>query len=163
MLEFHKNKITLKGAKIGELSVISRRCIFQGKLSRLKVGRETFIGESNLMLHGHVDIGDFTVINDGVKIITASHDIDSKTWSQISKNTTIGDNVWIATDATILPGVIIHSNAIIGAGAVVSKNVGFGEVVVGNPAKLVKKRKNEVFCYSPVRFIAPFEAWIGLD
>ena len=53
----------------------------------------------------------------------------------------IGDNVYIGGCATILPGLKIGNNAIIGAGAVVIKDVSEFDIVVGNPAKSIKKKE----------------------
>lgn len=55
----------------------------------------------------------------------------------------IGDNVWIGRDAIILPGVTISNHAIIGAGAVVTKDVEKFEVVGGNPARNIRYRFNK--------------------
>ncbi|WP_274617023.1 DapH/DapD/GlmU-related protein [Vibrio furnissii] len=51
---------------------------------------------------------------------------------------TIGDNVWIGANATVLPGVFIGNGAVIAAGAVVTKNVAANTVVGGVPAKTLK-------------------------
>ena len=48
---------------------------------------------------------------------------------------TLGDNVWLGGDVTILPGVTIGSNTVIGAGSVVTKDIPSGVVAVGNPCK----------------------------
>ena len=53
----------------------------------------------------------------------------------------IGDNVWIGTRAIIQPGVVIGSHSIIGSGAVVTKSIPEYSVVVGVPARVIKKRK----------------------
>lgn len=55
----------------------------------------------------------------------------------------IGHDVWIGTKATVLPGVKIGTGAVIGAGAVVSKDIGPYEIAVGVPAKPIKKRFSE--------------------
>lgn len=55
-------------------------------------------------------------------------------------DTVIGNDVWIGRGATILPGVTIEDGAVIGACAVVSKDVGTYEVVAGNPARLIRSR-----------------------
>nr|WP_269851768.1 DapH/DapD/GlmU-related protein [Methanosarcina horonobensis] len=54
------------------------------------------------------------------------------------KKISIEDDVWIGTNATILPGVTIGKNSVIGAGAVVNKSIPPNSVVVGIPAKIIK-------------------------
>ena len=51
----------------------------------------------------------------------------------------LGKNVWVGSNAIILPGVMIGDNAIVGAGAVVTKDVEKNTIVGGNPAKLIRK------------------------
>jgi maltose O-acetyltransferase len=58
-----------------------------------------------------------------------------------AKPVIIGNDVWIGRRVIILPGVIIGKGSVIGAGAVVSKNIPAYSVAVGNPAKVVKNRK----------------------
>lgn len=59
------------------------------------------------------------------------------------KPVTIGNDVWIGSNVTILGGVIISDGAVIGAGSVVTKNIPAYSIVVGNPAKSIKKRFND--------------------
>jgi maltose O-acetyltransferase len=56
-----------------------------------------------------------------------------------TKPVAIGDNVWIGTHSLILPGVEIGSNSIVASGSVVTKSVGSGVVVGGNPARIIKE------------------------
>ena len=58
-------------------------------------------------------------------------------------DTVIGNDVWIGQNATILPGVHIGNGAIIGANSVVGSDVDSYTVVVGNPAKVIRKRFNK--------------------
>ena len=53
---------------------------------------------------------------------------------------TIGQGAWICARAYVAPGIHVGSKAVVGACAVVTKDVGFGEIVAGNPAKFIKKR-----------------------
>jgi tetrahydrodipicolinate N-succinyltransferase len=77
-------------------------------------------------------------VGDNVFLCTGSHDIDSADFDLVTKPIAIGCYVWIANGATILPGVSIGDGAVVGAMAVVSRDVPAGGVVVGNPAQIVK-------------------------
>ena len=86
-------------------------------------------------------IGKNVCIGEDVRLITGSHDLASSHFDLITKPIVIGDNVWIATGAVVLPGITIAEGAVIGACAVVTKNVEPWTVVAGNPAKFIKKRE----------------------
>ena len=84
------------------------------------------------------DIGDDVFVAHGVMFVNDKFDSDSiNEWEM--KKTIVEDNVRIGSNATIMP-VTIGDNSIIGAGAVVTKDVPENSVVVGNPAKIIKKR-----------------------
>lgn len=70
-------------------------------------------------------------------------------------DTIIGNDVWIGQNATILPGVHIGDGAIIGANAVVGSNVAPYNIVVGNPAKEIKKRFDEEL----IALLLAFQWW----
>jgi chloramphenicol O-acetyltransferase type B len=59
---------------------------------------------------------------------------------QFKGDTVIGNDVWIGAEALIMPGIKIGDGAVIGARAVVTKNIGAYEIWAGNPARLIKKR-----------------------
>ena len=59
----------------------------------------------------------------------------------VSKPTKIGDRVWIGANVTILKGVIVGNDAVIGAGSVVTKDIPEKAIAVGNPAKVIKYRE----------------------
>ena len=105
-------------------------------------------------------IGRYCSIADGVRIINGNHPLSLKSTSAVFHNPMfglcddwigdelnpldIGNDVWIGANAVILPEVNrIGHGAVIGAGAVVSKDVPDYGVVLGNPARLVKKRFTE--------------------
>lgn len=85
-------------------------------------------------------IGKSTVISHNVHICTASHDIHHKSHRLITKPIVIKDKVWVAVDSFIGPGVTVGQGAVVGARAVVFKDVQNWSVVGGNPAKFIKKR-----------------------
>ena len=103
----------------------------------LRVGARVSI---NAFVHiwalGGVTIGDDTLIASHVAITALTHDPRSELFSASSQTrpVVIGRNVWIGTHAVILPGVTIGDGAIIGAGAVVTRDVAPRAVVVGVPA-----------------------------
>jgi len=146
---------------VGALAIIEGTPI-SGKLSNLVIGDETFIARTvNFALHNKILIGSRVVINNGVQLLTASHDLKDPLWSMYSKPIVIEDYAWIATNAIILPGVKIGRRAVVGAGAVVRSDVQDGMVCVGNPAKEVGVRAASDCKYRPVVFCSAYEAWIG--
>ncbi|WP_026958389.1 MULTISPECIES: sugar O-acetyltransferase [Aliagarivorans] len=88
-----------------------------------------------------VKIGDDVLLAPGVQISTATHPLNARERTEgweYAKAITIGDRVWIGMGAQILPGVTIGDDAVIAAGAVVSRDVPAGMVVGGVPAKVIK-------------------------
>lgn len=88
-----------------------------------------------------IEIGTHVVVSQDVFLCGISHDISSPHFELRYAPIYIGNEVWIAAQATILPGVSIGEGAVVGACAVVTKNVLPWSVVAGNPAKVVKKRE----------------------
>ena len=136
------------------------------------VGDFTYIADSEFESHvtHHYEfngdkliIGKFCQIASGVEFIMngANHQMNAVTtfpfytlegWDQdfpsqkdlpLKGDTVIGNDVWIGQNATILPGVHIGNGAIIGANSVVGSDVDSYTVVVGNPAKVIRKRFNK--------------------
>lgn len=127
--------------------------------------------------HGELIIGKFTSIANGVEFImgAANHPISSFStyifgeystdWLQkqgMTKkdmpdkgDTVIGNDVWIGRKATIMPGVKIGDGAIIGAQAVVTKDVPAYAIVGGNPAKLIRYRFDE----TTIAFLKDLKWW----
>ena len=75
-------------------------------------------------------------------IVTLNHDLNPQArLSATPEPVKIGKNVWIGANCTILPGVTIGDNSVIGAGSVVVKSIAANVVAVGNPAQVVKHLK----------------------
>ena len=89
-----------------------------------------------------VRIGNHVMIGPNVQLYTAAHFLQAEPRNQgweIAKPIVIGDNVWIGGAAILLPGVRVGRNAVVGAGAVVSRDVPPDSVVAGNPARVIRK------------------------
>ncbi len=98
------------------------------------------------VLHCHAAVGDACILNanccvdhesrlgDGVHVMGSA---------AVAGRVTIGDYASIGTNASILPDITIGKGAFVGAGAVVGKDVGENQIVVGNPARLLKTNNHE--------------------
>lgn len=106
----------------------------------IKLGKNVFINSGCCFQdHAGIEIGDGTLIGHQVVIATLNHAQDPVSRADMfPKPVKIGKNVWIGAHATILPGVTIGDNAIIAAGAVVTKDVENNVVAGGVPAKKIK-------------------------
>lgn len=140
-------------AEIGEIKA-------NGDKGNLVIGANSILGIVELALHDQIKIGNNVCINDGVKLLSGSHDINDPFWSLVKRPIIIDDFVWIASNAIILPGVNIGKGAVIGAGAVVSKNVEPFAIMVGNPARPLAKKRNANLRYNPCQFLAGNTAWL---
>jgi maltose O-acetyltransferase len=148
-----------RGAQVGLLSVVNAK--LSGPVRNFSVGEESSIGHALIVTHGYVVIGDRVTINDGVTILTASHDLDDPEWRTFRKPIQIDDYAWIAQGAMILPGVHVGRGAVVGAGAVVGRDVEPYSIVAGNPAQPTSRKRVMELNYSPVAFVAAYEAWLG--
>jgi acetyltransferase-like isoleucine patch superfamily enzyme len=115
--------------KIGEYSHISRNC------------------QIEVYKPGDVELGNYVMIGPYSIITTVTHNFDKfdipiKLQGMSSTRIVIEDNVWIGAHVVILPGVRIHSGSIVGAGAVVTKDVAANSIVGGIPAKVVGWRSD---------------------
>lgn len=118
-----------------------------GRGDEVRIGDRSGIGV-NCRLHGPVTIGRDVMMGPDVVIIATNHGFADVTRPMIEQGhetpdpVEIGDDVWIGTRAVILPGVRVGKGAIIGAGAVVTKNVPDYTIVAGNPARVIGNRRN---------------------
>ena len=109
----------------------------------ITIGHDTYINFGMTVLdEAPVTIGNHVFIGPNVSIFTACHPLDApsrNTGDEWAEPVTIADNVWIGGCVTILPGVTIGHDSVIGAGAVVTKDVATFTVVGGNPAKVIRQ------------------------
>ncbi len=133
--------------KIGKGSAIHMGAIFYDTRN-ISIGEDTIIGE-NAVLDGRASlvIGNHVDIASEVMIYNAQHDIEREDFRAITGSVVIEDYVFIGPRAIILPGVQIKRGAVVGAGAVVTKDVEENSIVGGVPAKEIRKRKLNNFTY----------------
>lgn len=105
------------------------------------IGKNVFINFNCTILGlGGITIEDNVLIGPNVSLLSEGHPIEpDDRHSLIPKPIHIKKNVWIGAGACILQGVTIGENAIVGAGAIVSKDVADNTVVAGIPAKVIRK------------------------
>jgi putative colanic acid biosynthesis acetyltransferase WcaF len=101
----------------------------------------SFGARTHLYNLGGLKIGNHVVISQDVYLCGGTHDYTDPTYPLIRRKITVGDYVWIAAGAFIHPGVTIGEGAVVGARAVVTRDVQPWTVVAGNPARVIKKRE----------------------
>ena len=108
----------------------------------IEIGNDFYANHHLIILDcAKVVFGDHVFLGPNVSFYTAEHPRDYKRRNQgleFARPIVVGNNVWIGGGATILAGVKIGPNAVVGAGAVVTKDVPANTLVVGNPARVIK-------------------------
>ncbi|NEA27577.1 sugar O-acetyltransferase [Actinomadura bangladeshensis] len=110
--------------------------------SYITVGSGTFANYGLTALDvAPITIGNDVQIGPNVQLLTPTHPLDAeqrRAKLEAAQPIVIEDNVWLGGGAIVLPGVTIGTNSVIGAGAVVTKDVPPNVVAVGNPAKVIR-------------------------
>lgn len=116
-----------------------------GDASRLSLAGNNELNNATInLMSGDISIGCETFFGFGVSLLTGTHDTnlrgeDRRTnWPKTGRNITIGDGVWIGSNATIIGPCIIGDDAVVAAGAVVTRDVPPATVVAGIPARFVR-------------------------
>ena len=128
---------------LGRKSVIESYACINNAVGDVIIGDYTRIG-LHCTIIGPVTIGSHVHLAQGITVTALNHnfaDTNKRIDQQgiTTKTVCIGDDVWIGTNAVVLPGVTIGSHVVVAAGAVVTKDVPDNCVVGGVPAKLLKK------------------------
>ncbi len=131
------------GIKIGKGSTLHMGVHFYYPRN-IVIGQDSIIGEgavldgrAKLAIGNHVDIAS------EVMIYNSEHDVQDETFKAINAPITIEDYVFVGPRAIILPGVTLKRGAVVGAGAVVTKDVEEFKIVGGVPAKEIGERQNK--------------------
>lgn len=108
----------------------------------LRVGARAFINFGLVALDvATITIGDDVQIGPNVQLLTPTHPVAAAPrrakW-EAAKPITIGPNVWLGGGVIVLPGISIGENSVVGAGAVVTRDLPADVVAVGNPARIAR-------------------------
>ena len=154
----------MKGVTIDDISkvfldtdvIINEGVMIKGGL---EAGRKTFIGKNTIIngpvkigsscfvnyfceINAETEIGDNVVIGPNVRFLSKTHEIGSKDFRAGNLKhdpIRVERGVWIGGGVIVLGGVTIGGGAVVGAGSVVTKDVPEDSVVVGNPAKIIRR------------------------
>lgn len=110
----------------------------------IHLGKDVFINACcHFQDHGGIHIGDGCQIGHNVVFATLNHGLAPEHRAETtSAPIVLGRKVWVGSNATILQGVTIGDNAVVGAGAVVTKDVPANAIVGGVPARLIRMIEN---------------------
>jgi len=132
--------LRLFGAKIGKRVLIrpTVRITYPWKVS---IGDFSWVGDDVVLYSlGPIYIGSHTVISQKSYICTGSHDLTRLAFDIYYQPVEIGNQVWIAADVFIAPGVKIGDGSVVGARSTVLQNIPAAKICYGNPAEPVKDR-----------------------
>lgn len=138
-----KDIVPFNGFFLGKSSVIEDYAIINNAVGEITIGNSTRIGMGNTII-GPVMIGNNVILAQNVVLSALNHNFEDvlTTINQQGVKTDqiiIEKNVWIGANTSILAGVHIGEHVVVGAGSVVTKDIPSFSVVVGNPAKIIKK------------------------
>lgn len=137
----------LAGIEIGKGSAIHTGAKFYNPGS-IVIGEDSVVGEGAVLDgRGKLVIGNHVDIASDVMIYNAQHDVRDPNFRAICSPVVVQDYVFIGPRAIILPGVTIKKGAVVGAGAVVTKDVEEGSIVGGVPARKIGERGAKEFNY----------------
>ena len=127
---------------VGERAVVEPpfRCDYGEHVS---VGDDFFANFGCVFLDVcQISVGDRCLVGPGVHVYAATHPLDAETRAagkELGSPVSVGDDVWIGGRAVLNPGVTVGDRAVVGSGAVVTRDVPDDVVVQGNPATVVRE------------------------
>ena len=143
MYGYRRFLLRLFGAKIGKKVIIrpSVKVTYPWKIS---IGDYSWIGDDVVLYSlGEIEIGKNVVISQKSYLCTGSHDYLKSDFPIYAKKITIEDEVWLATDVFVAPGITIEKKTVVGSRSSVYENLPSKKICLGNPAKVIRERKNE--------------------
>lgn len=109
---------------------------------KLKVGDFSWIGDDvTIYSLGPISIGEHTVVSQGGYICAGTHDPTRTDFPILSHEIVIGDQVWLASQVFVMPGVSIGSGCVVAARSLVSRDLPAGQLCGGSPAFVISPRR----------------------
>lgn len=134
--------LRLFGAKIGR-GVLIRPSVSVTYPWKVRIGDWAWVGDGVVLYSlGEIDIGAHAVISQGVYLCSADHDYRFVDFPIRARSICICDQVWIAADCFVGPGVTIGAGAVVGARSSVFKDLPEATVCMGSPCRAVKPRES---------------------
>ena len=128
------------GARLQNTSIVRKTCTIMHPWL-LTMGHYSTLGDRvNVYNLGPITIGNHTAVSQDAELCAGSHDYTQPALPLTRPPINIGSGVWICAGAFIGPGVTVGDNSIVGARAVVTRDVPPGVIVAGNPAVVIKQR-----------------------
>jgi putative colanic acid biosynthesis acetyltransferase WcaF len=128
------------GAKLGKRVRVRPTALVEIPWN-IELGDDVVIGDYAIIYSlGKITIGRASTISQYAHICAGTHDYTTRRFPLIKPPIAIGDEVWIAADAFVGPGVTIGDRAVVGARATVTNDVPADQVVTGPSAKILKRR-----------------------
>ena len=130
---------------LGEVGdgVVIKPPLFMDYGYQTTIGAGTFINSGAVILDvGRVVIGADVQIGPNVQLLTPTHPLEPelrRSGAEAAEPITIGDNVWLGGGVIVCPGVTIGRDTVVGAGAVVTRDLPPGVLAVGNPARVIRQ------------------------
>ncbi|MFQ6066720.1 MAG: DapH/DapD/GlmU-related protein [bacterium] len=133
--------------RIGDDVHISRDTIFLAGVGKTIIHDHVNIGPRSFIYgYGGVEIGKNSLLADNVRVMAGIHRYQDaskliRLQGALVKKTTIGQDVWLGSSVMVLAGVTVGDGGVVGAGAVVTKDIPSYSVAAGVPAKVIGKRE----------------------
>ena len=131
--------LRLYGAKIGK-DVRIKPYIYIHYPWKLTIGDYSWLAECRIENLAEVSIGKNVCVSQNAMLLTGNHNYKKVDFDLITKPIILEDGAWIGANATVCPGVIAASHAVLTVGAVATKNLDAYAVYQGNPAVKIKDR-----------------------
>jgi len=137
MLRLRRLYLESEGVKFGKHLWVGRNLCLSNNFNNISLGERCAIGDCvNIVAHAPISIGDDFIGASGLHIDSGTH--DTVTLQPNNLPICIGNRVWCGIDVTIISGVTIGDNVVIGAKSLVCKDIPSNSIAVGVPAKVIK-------------------------